>query len=95
MLDEGVLITFYVSFKDILSRGDKLSSEFALKSITSHVIDKGLEPYSELHPDETIDLITAPLSISARKTPSIFIAMFGNKLMIEAKRHLKDYWNNN
>ena len=95
VVDEGVLITFYVSFKDILSRGDKLSSEFALKSITSHVIDKGLEPYSELHPDETIDLITAPLSISARKTPSIFIAMFGNKLMIEAKRHLKDYWNNN
>jgi hypothetical protein len=94
-VDEGVLITFYISFKDILSRGDKLSAEFALKSTTSHVIDEGLEPYSEFRPDETIDLITAPLSISARKTPSIFIAMFGNKILIEAKRHLKDYWNNN
>jgi hypothetical protein len=94
-IDEGVLIIFYISFKDIMSRGDKLASEFALKSINSHVIDKGLEPFSEFHPDENIDLITAPLSISARKTPSIFLAMFGNKCLIEAKRHLKDYWENN
>lgn len=89
---EGVLITVYIAYKDVMSRGDKLSSEFALKSINSHVIEKGLEPYSEFRPDENIDLITAPLSISARKTPSIFIAMFANKLLIEAKRHLKEYW---
>ena len=92
---EGVLFIFYVSFKDYLAKGDKLAAEFALKSITSHVIDKDLEPYSEYRPDENIDLITAPLSISARKTPSIFLAMFGNKCMIEAKRHLKEYWENN
>ena len=91
----GVIITFYIAFKDILSRGDKISSEFALKSITSHVIEEGYEAYSEYRPDENIDLIISPLSISARKTPSIFIAMFGNKLLIEAKRQLKDYWFNN
>lgn len=94
-VDQGVIITFYISFKDYLARGDKLASQFALKSITSHVIDEGLEPYSEFRPDENVDLIVAPLSISARKTPSIFLAMFGNKLLIEAKRHLKDYWFNN
>lgn len=94
-IDEGVVIIFYVSFKDVMSRGDKLASEFALKSINSHVIDKGLEPYSESDPDEPIDLVVAPLSISARKTPSIFTAMFANKLMINAKRQLKDFWFNN
>ena len=94
-VDEGVLITFYISFKDIMSRGDKLTAEFALKSINSHVIDEGLEPYSEFRPDEEIDMIIAPLSISARKTPSIFLAMFANKILIESKRHLKDYWENN
>lgn len=94
-VDEGVIITIYISYKDIMSRGDKLTSEFALKSINSHVIEKGLEPYSEFRPDENIDLITAPLSISARKTPSIFLAMFANKLMIESKRHLKEYWEKN
>lgn len=94
-VDEGVMITFYVSFKDVMSRGDKLTAEFALKSINSHVIEKGLEPYSEFRPDENIDLIVAPLSISARKTPSIFLAMFANKILIESKRHLKEYWENN
>ena len=94
-VEDGVLIIFYISFKDIMSRGDKLAAEFALKSINSHVIDKGLEPYSESRPDESIDMIVAPLSISARKTPSIFLAMYGNKCLIEAKRHLKDYWYNN
>ena len=78
-----------------MSRGDKLTAEFALKSINSHVIDEGLEPYSEFRPDEEIDMIIAPLSISARKTPSIFLAMFANKILIESKRHLKDYWENN
>ena len=94
-VDHGVIITFYISFKDYLARGDKLASQFALKGITSHVIDEGLEPYSEFRPDENVDLIVAPLSISARKTPSVFLAMFGNKILIEAKRHLKDYWFNN
>lgn len=94
-IGEGIMITFYIEFKDILAKGDKLTSEFALKSITSHVIDEGLEPYAQSRPDESIDLIVAPLSISARKTPSIFLAMFTNKILIEAKRTLKDYWENN
>ena len=95
MVEKGVVITFYIAFRDVLSKGDKFSSEFALKSTNSHIIDKGLEPYAESRPDEPIDLITAPLSISARKTPSIFIAMFGNKILIEEKRKLKEYWESN
>lgn len=95
VVNEGVLITFYILFKDILSRGDKIAAEFALKSVTSHVFESGLEPYSESEPDEPIDLITAPLAISARKTPSIFPAMFGNKILIQAKKHLREWWNSN
>lgn len=95
VVNDGVLITFYIAFKDVMSRGDKLTAEFALKSINSHVIEKGLEPYSEFRPDENIDMIVAPLSISARKTPSIFLAMFANKILIESKRHLKEYWETN
>lgn len=95
VVNEGVLITFFVLFKDVLSRGDKIAAEFALKSVTSHVFEPGLEPYSESEPDEPIDLITAPLAISARKTPSIFPAMFGNKILINAKKYLRDWWNNN
>ena len=95
VVNEGVIITFYIEFHDVLARGDKLAAEFALKSVTSHVIDDGLEPYSESEPDEPIDLITAPLSVSARKTPSIFIAMFGNKLLIKRYEQLRKWWNEN
>lgn len=94
-VDDGVLITFYIAFKDILARGDKVASEFALKGTTSHVIEPGLEPYAESDPDDPIDVIVAPLSISARKTPTIFPAMFGNKILINAKKHIQDFWNNN
>ena len=51
--------------------------------------------YSESDPDEPIDLIFAPLSVSARKTPSIFFAMFGNENLIFAKKKMKEYWENN
>lgn len=91
-IDKGVLIMFYVKYKDVAAKGDKIVANFALKGVTSHVIEEGYEPYSEYRPDEEISTIIAPLAVAARKTPSIFIAMFGNKLLIEAKRQLKDYY---
>lgn len=92
---DGIIVTFFVAYDDIMARGDKLASEFALKSVNSHVIEEGLEPRSETRPEEPIDLIVPPLSITARKTPSIFPAMFGNKILIYAKEHLREYWENN
>lgn len=92
---EGVLIEFFVTYKDKLAKGDKFTSEFALKGINSHVIEPGYEPYSETAPDEPIDLIIAPLSLSARKVTAIFKAMFGNKVLIRAKDDLQKYWNEN
>lgn len=94
-VDEGVLIIFYIKFKDSISKGDKIVHQAALKGVTSHVIEEGLEPYSEYRPDEEISSIIAPLSITARKTPSVFLSMFGNKLLIELKRQLKDMYLNN
>jgi hypothetical protein len=90
VVGEGVLIVFYIKYTDIMATGDKSVTQAALKSIKSHVIDKGYEPYSEFQPDEEISTIISPLSISARKTPSIFYNMFGNKLLIYLKRQLKE-----
>lgn len=93
-VDEGVLVIFYIKYTDLMKKGDKLTHLTALKGIVSNVIPKGLEPYSEYRPDEEISSIIAPLSITARKTPSIFLSMFGNKLLIELKRQLKDIYFN-
>lgn len=91
-VDEGVLIIFYIKYDDLAAKGDKTVSEFALKGIVSHVVEEGLEPYSEYRPDEEISTIVAPLAISARKTATIFPVMFGNKLLIEAKRQLEEIY---
>lgn len=90
--DDGIVFCFYIKFKDYIKKGDKLTAEFALKGINSQVIEKGLEPYSEYRPDEEIGLILAPHSPMARKTTGIFKTMFVNKLLIEKKRQLIDYW---
>lgn len=92
-VENGVLISFYVEYKDYMKKGDKLSSETALKSIVSIPYEKGMEPYSEYKPEEPIDQIIAPLAISARKTPTLFLSMFGNKIMLGLKEKLvADYF---
>ena len=83
----GVVIFFYVEFKDIAKTGDKGSAFTALKFITSHVVPEGFEAYSEYRPDEEISTVIAPGAVLARKTPSIQVTMFANKLIVEMKRH--------
>lgn len=92
-VDDGVLICIYVKYADGARKGDKVCAEFALKGIISHVIPKGYEPFSDYRPNEEVSYLVAPLSITARKVPSIFIVMFGNKLLVEAKRQHTAIWN--
>ena len=91
-VDKGVIIKFYVKYRDIAAKGDKVVQKFALKGVISHVIDEGWEPYSEYRPDEEVSTLVAPLAIAARKVPSIFLDMFGNKVLIELKRQLRDIY---
>lgn len=85
---DGVVIEIYIKHHDIVKKGDKMTNYVALKGVDSHVIPEGLEPWSENNPDEEVSCFITPISITARKTPSIFIPMFGNKVLIEAKRKM-------
>ena len=89
------MISFFITHKDIAKKGDKLTNYSALKGIISDVIEPGLEPFSEYRPEEPIETSIAPGAILARKTPSVLLAMFGNKTMIEFTRQLRDYYLNN
>lgn len=91
-VDEGVLICVYVKYEDVVKKGDKICAEFALKGVISHIIPRGYEPYSFSNPDEEVSYLIAPLAVTARKVPSVFLAMFGNKLLVEAKRQHKKIW---
>lgn len=91
-LEQGdVLILFYIKYQVAASKGDKIVCSVC-KGIVSHVFEEGLEPYSEYRPEEVIDNIVAPLAVSARKIPNIFLTIFTNKLIIELKRQLKDIY---
>ena len=90
---KGVLIEFYIRHKDIIKKGDKTTNYCALKGVVSNIIPEGQEPWSEFRPEEEVSAFISPLSILARKTPSIYISLFGNKVMIELKRRvIKDYF---
>lgn len=85
---EGVVIEFYIKHHDIMKKGDKATNYCAAKGVNSHIIPEGLEPWSEDRPEEEVSAFITPISISARKIPSMYPVMFGNKVLIEAKRRM-------
>ena len=86
-----ILILFYIKYPLAASKGDKVVCSVC-KGIVSHVFDEGLEPYSEYRPVEPIDTIVAPLAVSARKVPNIFLTIFTNKVLIELKHQLREIY---
>ena len=92
IVGEGVLIEFYIKYKDTVGVGDKITFFTALKSIIGEVIPEGQEPFSEHRPDEEISSVIAPAAILARMTPSILLTMFGNKVLVELKRSLQEIY---
>lgn len=89
---EGVLIEFFIKYRDVMGVGDKITFFTALKSIIGEVIPEGYEPYSESRPNEEISSVIAPGAILARMTPSILLTMFGNKVLVETKRKLEEIY---
>ena len=93
-LEEGVIIEFYIKFMDPVSNGDKLCDFSALKGVVSYIFPEGKEPKSEFRPEEEIGTILPESSVLARKTPSIILNLWGNKMIIEMKRKLKEMYDN-
>ena len=89
---EGVLIEFFIKYADELGVGDKVSYYTALKGIISEKIPDELAPYSDFRPDEQVSAILATIGVNARMTASVFLALFGNKVLIELKRKCKELY---
>ncbi len=92
-MGEGVMIEFFIKYADTLGLGDKISFFTALKSIISETIPQEYAPYSEHRPDEPINALLPFISVNARMTASIFLNMFGNKVLVELKHAVKDIYN--
>ena len=87
-----VLVEVYIEHDDDVSVGDKAVVYGASKQIISEVVPEGLEPYSEFRPDEEISMLVAPSSVLKRMIPSITILAGANKVLVEAKRKMREIW---
>jgi hypothetical protein len=92
-VDDGVAIEFYIKHSEPLEVGSKVANFSPLKNIVSEIIPAGYEPYSELHPEESVDSIISPSSILNRMVASVLPTIFGNKCIIELKNSLYKIWN--
>ena len=92
IVNEGVLIEFYVKVYDEVGVGDKIVFFSALKSIVGRVIDEGQEAYALSRPDEGIDAVLSCNSIIARGISSAPKMIMCNKLLVELSRKLKDIY---
>ena len=92
IVNEGVLIEFYIKVHDELGIGDKIVFFSALKSIVGSIIPEGQEAYTLFRPEEGIDAVLSCNSLIARGITSAPKMLMGNKLLVELSRKLKDIY---
>lgn len=92
IVNDGVLIEFYIKIHDEIGVGDKIVFFSALKSIVGSVIPEGQEAYTLYRPEETIDAVLSCNSLIARGISSAPKMLMSNKLLVELSRKLKDIY---
>ena len=89
-VEDGVLIEFYIKYKDNMGLGDKIVFYSANKGIIKYMIPEGEEPYTEFRPNEKIDAFVSIGSINGRMVCSTPLVGSISKLMVELDRSCKD-----
>lgn len=92
IVNDGVLIEFYIKVHDEVGVGDKIVFFSALKSIVGNVIEEGQEAYTLYRPEESIDAVLSCNSLISRGISSAPKMLMSNKLLVELSRKLKDIY---
>lgn len=87
---DGVKIVFYIRYNDKLSVGDKVVAQSANKGVVKNIFPKGLEPFSEKNPNESIHALFAARSFNARMVTSVWTSGAINKCMVELDKQVKE-----
>ena len=87
---DSVMFEFYLEYHDKMGIGDKLIYLDAVKGVVQKVIPEGLEPVSELRPNEKVHSMVSKGSLDARMVTSIKLVGGINKVLIELDRSIKD-----
>ncbi len=89
-VEDGVLIEFFVSYKDDFSVGDKLIFLGAQKGVAKEVVPAGQEPTSSYRPEEPIDAIASMVSFDKRMCCAPLQYTLAGKGLVELDRQIKD-----
>ena len=92
IVNDGVLIEFYIKVYDEVGVGDKIVFFSALKSIVGNVIEEGQEAYTLFRPEESIDAVLSCNSLISRGISSAPKHLMSNKLLVELSRKLKEIY---
>jgi DNA-directed RNA polymerase beta subunit len=77
----GIVVEFFISNSDTMSTGDKVSLSSALKTVTSQIIERKLEPYTES--GRRLDGIFSLISIDARMINSVWYTGWLGKMLYD------------
>ena len=75
-----------------MTEGDKLTYSTALKGVVSRRTKIEESPISEYRPEEHVEAILTPVGIISRMTSDIYSMLFGNKVLVELGKQIKEIW---
>lgn len=90
---EGVLVEFYVEYEDNMEAGDKLTFNTALKAVIARTLSVDEAPLSEYREDEHVEAVLTPTGIISRMTSDVYLMLYGNKVLIELGKQIKEIMN--
>ena len=89
---DGVLVIFYIEYKDVIGVGDKITNYSAIKSTIGEKISDELAPYPVGFPDRKIEVLLPPSSSLKRMSKSATTIGFENKVLVGLKKKLGDMY---
>lgn len=89
----GVIINIWIEYHSKMGNGDKLTYSTALKGIISKTFKDTEAPISEHRPEEHVEAILTPTGIISRMTSDIYMMLFGNKVLVELGKQIREIWN--
>jgi hypothetical protein len=89
-VENGVMIEFCQQYRDVPAIGDKIVWYSANKGVNKGLFPEGLEPYTDMRPNEVIDGFITNTSVNGRMVCSIGEVGALNKLMVELDRTCKE-----
>lgn len=92
--DGGVIICVWTEYEDIMGQGDKLTFSTALKGVISKVLKNSEAPISDYRPEDHIEAVLTPTGIISRMTSDIYSMTFGNKVLVETGKQVREIWKN-